>query len=654
MRSFQIRYYRAQDSWRFALYRPVDWHQIAAEMGLRARLLLLSLVPTVPALLLALYSNLEQRRLGTLKVEKDAMRIVQLAAAGQNGLVEATRRQLAGLARLPQALGHDLPAFDRFFADLRRVFTDYTDFGLIETNGALISSSFGHVEQTNHSPRTYLQRVLKSQDLAVGDFEPGDGKHSPGLGFGYPVLGPNKEVARVLYGTLDLRALDQALAKTPVPEGGVLEVLDHSGNVLARHPEGEKWVGQSIANTSLFAGIRAKEEGTAKLKGLDGQDRLYAFMPLRHGADINLFVTVGTPTTQAYAETHRILVRDLIILGTVAVLAFFAARFYADHYVLRPIKALAEATRRLASGDLSARAEAPRASGELHQLAQAFDHMAASLQQHRTEMEQTQAALQESEQRVRQLNATLETRVAERTEQLEAVNKELEAFCYSVSHDLRAPVRHIGGFVNLLGKSVGHNLSTEEQRYVAIISDSAKRMGMLIDDLLVFSRMGRVEMRQATLNLSSIVDETIEKLEPETQGRQIIWKKNPMPEVRADPAMLRQVFINLLANAVKYTRPRNPAEIEIGAVPENSNEVVVFVRDNGVGFDMQYVGKLFGVFQRLHLDEEFEGTGIGLANVRQIIARHGGRTWAEGKVGQGAAFYFSLPKADHAPQNDSG
>jgi light-regulated signal transduction histidine kinase (bacteriophytochrome) len=170
-------------------------------------------------------------------------------------------------------------------------------------------------------------------------------------------------------------------------------------------------------------------------------------------------------------------------------------------------------------------------------------------------------------------------------------------------------------------------------------------MGLLIDDLLVFARMGRAEMRIARVDLTELLEETIRSLQPEMQQRNIIWKKGTLPVVMADPPMLRQVFVNLIANAIKYTRPRDPAEIEIGCYEGATGELTVFIRDNGVGFEMEYADKLFGVFQRLHRAEEFEGTGIGLANVRRIIIRHGGRTWAESRPGEGATFYFSLPKS---------
>jgi PAS domain S-box-containing protein len=233
---------------------------------------------------------------------------------------------------------------------------------------------------------------------------------------------------------------------------------------------------------------------------------------------------------------------------------------------------------------------------------------------------------------------------AEHAAALATVNDELEAFSYSVSHDLRAPLRHVTGFASLLERHGASQLDDQGRRYLTTIQDAATMMGRLIDDLLTFSRMGRSTLTTRRVRLDDIVQDARRETMAHANGRDIVWTIHPLLDVDADPAMLRLAFVNLLSNAIKYTSTRPQAHIEIGAHGHGDQETVVFVRDNGVGFDMQYVHKLFGVFQRLHGSKEFEGTGIGLANVRRIIHRHGGRTWAEGTPDGGATFYFSLPK----------
>ena len=248
-----------------------------------------------------------------------------------------------------------------------------------------------------------------------------------------------------------------------------------------------------------------------------------------------------------------------------------------------------------------------------------------------------------AEQEIRRLNTDLEKRVQVRTAELEAANKELEAFSYSVSHDLRAPLRHIEGFVEILLSTKAPGLDEESNQYLETIAGSAKQMGRLIDDLLTFSRTARAELNRTAVPLSDLAHSVIREVKSETGERDIEWIVSDLPEVDADPALLRQVLVNLVSNALKYTRTRPHARIEIGARRERAEEII-FVRDNGVGFDMRYAHKLFGVFQRLHRAADFEGTGVGLANVRRIIARHGGRTWAESEVDKGATFSFSLPQ----------
>jgi signal transduction histidine kinase len=248
------------------------------------------------------------------------------------------------------------------------------------------------------------------------------------------------------------------------------------------------------------------------------------------------------------------------------------------------------------------------------------------------------------ERQLRQARDELEKRSAE----LAASNKELEAFAYSVSHDLRAPLRHMAGFSELLQKNSAQVLDDKSKRYVGVILESAKKMGALIDDLLAFSRIGRAETNKTTVNLGQLVEEALAEVRRDVGDRKIVWRVDKLPAGYGDRAMIRLALVNLISNAVKFTRTRTPAEIEIAQMPATADQVVIFVRDNGVGFDMKYVGKLFGVFQRLHSTEAFEGTGIGLATVQRIAHRHGGKAWGEGSPGQGATFYLSISKSQQS------
>ena len=243
---------------------------------------------------------------------------------------------------------------------------------------------------------------------------------------------------------------------------------------------------------------------------------------------------------------------------------------------------------------------------------------------------------------ITELNTSLKIRV----EELSASNLELESYSYSISHDLRAPLRHIIGFVDLLKKRDLAALDDLSRHYLQVITRAAQKMGNLIDGLLDFAQMGRTELRKVKIDLDPLVRGIVEKLTEEDSERKIAWEIASLPPtVVGDPALLHKVMVNLLANAVKFTKHRAQAKIEIGALNEPAN-TLIYVRDNGVGFDVRYVGKLFGMFQRLHSEEDFEGVGVGLALVRRIIARHGGRVWAEGEIEKGATIWFSLPKVE--------
>ena len=266
------------------------------------------------------------------------------------------------------------------------------------------------------------------------------------------------------------------------------------------------------------------------------------------------------------------------------------------------------------------------------------------LESRNIEVQKSLAALRSAHEQIVEANQLLETRVAQRTAALDAANKELEAFSFSVSHDLQAPLRIIDGSAKSIRAADSTAQFTDSLSSLDRIIDAAAHMTQLIDALLAFARTSRTEMHFVAVDLDTLVDKAIAALQAETAQRVIEWRRSALPKVHGDPILLYQVLANLLSNAVKYTRTRTHAVIEVGARDGDDNDAVVFVRDNGVGFDQRYAAKLFGVFQRMHRTDEFEGTGIGLANAQRIIARHGGAIWAEATLDSGACFYFSLAR----------
>ena len=296
--------------------------------------------------------------------------------------------------------------------------------------------------------------------------------------------------------------------------------------------------------------------------------------------------------------------------------------------ILKPIIKLQQGTEIIGKGNLKHRVDI-KSKNEIGELAAAFNQMTERRQQ-------AEAALQKA-------HDELEIRVAERTAELEAANQELEAFSYSVSHDLRAPLRAIDGFSQILIEDYPDKLDKEGKRVLNVIRDNTERMGELIDDLLTFSRLGRKEVRKTKINMEKLTRATFEEFKDFAPQEKLKMNLNALPPAFGDESLIREVLVNFLSNATKFSKSEKTSLIEVGGESQD-NENVYWVKDNGVGFDMKYKDKLFGVFQRLHSQEDFKGTGVGLAIANRIIHRHGGRVWAEGKVNKGATFYFALPK----------
>jgi signal transduction histidine kinase len=392
-------------------------------------------------------------------------------------------------------------------------------------------------------------------------------------------------------------------------------------------------------NGALFARYSTGEGSDfPELPGQDGYEI--------GGNEIELFKRViadheilGTVYVRANYDVTSRIARYLGILASVLMLSLAAAALMSHRLhrgITAPIQGVIDVARQvLEKRDYSARA--PKGRGdELGMLVDAFNNML-------DEVGQRTAVLERAEEKLRALNAELEQRVGARTAELEAANKELESFSYSVSHDLRAPLRAIGGFAELLREDNAEQLDDEGRRKLDVIRGEAARMGSLIDDLLAFSRLGRKSLTPGELDMAELAQTVFDRLRAEPGGGRVELRLGRLPRAWGDRALLEQVWVNLLSNAVKFSSKKDAPIVEVGAITQE-REHVFFVRDNGAGFDPRYQAKLFGVFQRLHDSAEFPGTGVGLALVQRIIVRHGGRVWADGKPGEGATFHFTLPK----------
>lgn len=332
----------------------------------------------------------------------------------------------------------------------------------------------------------------------------------------------------------------------------------------------------------------------------------------------------------------RLILYSLIALMVIALsflLAYLLSRRL-QREISTPILQLAETARAVSDRqDYSVRAKKVT-EDEIGLLTEAFNQMLGRIEEQTTE--------------ITSFNQGLEQRVVERTRELEAANQELEAFSYSVSHDLRAPLRSIHGYMNIFSEEYSHQLDREGKRLINIILTNGAKMGMLIDDLLAFSQLGRKDLRKASISMKGLVEEVWREQTALDKGRRVKLLLHQLPPATADGSTMKQVWANLVSNALKYTRNREQARVEIGSINEG-NAVIYYIRDNGAGFEMKYYNKLFGVFQRLHSETEFPGTGVGLAIVERIILRHGGSIWAESTVNEGTTFFFTLTKRDPVP-----
>jgi signal transduction histidine kinase len=594
-------------------------------MSLRTRILLLVLLATlVPAAIWA-YVLAGDRGRAVAEAQEKLQAAGRLIADDLHDAVRSTAQLEYGLARARDLDTGDRAACSNFLAGVLKEHPQYTGLLTIRPDGTLFCDSLRSGRALQLQDRRYFREAMAPKARLA--LEPTFGRLTGKavMQIASPARDEAGAVKFVLLASLDLERLMRGRARSVPYETAVLVLMDGNGVVLTWHPESEVHPGTSLVGGALHRLAQQRDGGDGHARITSGNvDRVWvvAAPNRREYSGADLAVLVGVSRSELTAAAERRLNQALAIVAVVSLLAFIVAWALAEAGIRRPIKRMMDAMARIGAGDMRARIGAPYAHGELGSLMRSLDATADVLEK---------------------LNTELERRVAERTVQLETANQDLESFSYSVSHDLRTPLRAIDGFARTLVEDHAATLDDEGRRLLGVVCERARRMGVLIDELLDFSRLRHRPFAASALDMEALARGALEEVVVGAGGApQVRCEIGPLPAASGDPTLIRQVWVNLLSNALKFSGKSPDPSVMVSGALEGA-ELVYCVKDNGAGFDMRYYDKLFGVFQRLHRVEEFPGTGVGLAIVQRAVLRHGGRVWAESLPGQGAAFYFSLP-----------
>ena len=607
---------------------------------LRVRLLALVLLAILPALGLVLYTAIDQRRSAIKEATASAQRIVRLAAAAQKQYIETSRQLLTTLAQLREVRPDRTEEAEALFRTLLPVHAIYANIGAIDPDGYVFASALPITNRVYLGDRSYFKIARDTQKFAIGEFQLGRIAGKPTLNMAHPIRGRfSGQFHGIVFLALDLNWLNQLAAKAELPDGSTLTVIDRDANILVRYsiPESDRnWVGESLkSNPGVVKFLKSGGETVMVAAGLDGVKRLYTSTPLNRTQGIaDAHVFVGIPVKVAYAFANHTLAQNLIILGIVSVLALAAAWIAGDVFVLRHVRGLVAAAKKMRLGTLSARSGVEHGPGEIGELARSFDEMAAALEQQVSELQRAEGELKE-------LNEDLEKRVVNRTLELKRSNEDLEQFAYVASHDLQEPLRMIRNYLQLLQQRYKTELDSNAHDFINFALDGSKRMNQLIHDLLAYSRVGTHGKELVLTECDQALEDALANLTVAIEESKAEVTRDSLPPVIGDEVQLTQLFQNLIGNAVKFRGEATP-KVHIG-VQRKGGEWEFTVRDNGIGIAEQDFQRIFVVFQRLHNREKYPGTGIGLSVCKKIVERHGGRIWVESKPGKGTTFHFTIP-----------
>lgn len=595
-------------------------------ISIRSLLLMLVAVAIVPVAAVSLLSIYRDAERGSDEARANTRTLAKIIAANTSRTLTANREAMEALAQRPLMQAVDIRRCDPLLDDFHTLFPRFANLTTIDLQGIAVCSA---VPQPGGKPVDVSKTEWFQRALAEKGFLAGDPFVGPITGRQVSVLvSPIRDDGGNLKGfvglPLDLQQYDPNISSAPLPPGTRYGIVSIRGRLIWRNEDPEQLVGKSLLDNAVVRKAMEVRDGVFDGTGTDGVERFYAVAPI---PEADWYAFVGIPSQAIRDEARRNTVLRLLLDALFLALLAGCAVYLAQR-IAAPVQALAAVARRLKEGDGEVRA-AVAGPTEVAEVAAEFNEMVDTLKAAHTDQQR--------------LNADLEERVAARTAELERANKALEAFSYSVSHDLRAPLRAINGYAQLLREDEADHLSADGCGMLDRLSANTNRLGHLIDDILDYSRAGRLPLRRAAVDLDTLVNDIVDELRQEFPA--VNFEIRLLPVVQGDAAMLRQIFVNLLGNACKFSARRERPLVEVWS-DATDGATTLHVRDNGIGFDMQYADKLFGIFQRL--TGQFPGSGVGLAIVKQLVERHGGRVWCEAAPDAGAAFHFTLGKAELA------
>lgn len=610
--------------------------------SLRARLIFIMVLAFIPAALFLVLDALSIREQVFDDAQADLARLDRLIAGAYSQQLDEANRLLAAIAQFSEVQTGTAAACSARLAQFVDLYKPkYQGFAVVDRDGALLCSGAPLTTTVTFADRLWFREAMRTGKFAIGEFAIGRPTGTPNLGLGYPVLDQAGQVTRVVVHGMALRDLQAQGNALPLPADAVLTITDRNGVILVRAPDGEKWIGKRQA-PALLADMERLGEGVGEAPGVDGVNRIYAFTPIRGPGGAQVWLSIGRTPEAIAGVVWQSILRNILGIGAILLVALAAVWIGSNRLLLRRIDQLVNASVQLAQGNDRARAPVHQQRDELDHLALTFNAMAETLVQRQAEQERVRAALEEREEALQTARITLEERVRERTAELERSNRELNQFAYVASHDLKAPLRAIEHLASWIAEDAGPVLPPGSAEHLAVLRGRVKRMEKLLDDLLAYSRAGRVQYAVEKVDLDALVQDVVSVLAPPADF--VVTVEPPGFEFYTQRIALEMVLRNLIGNAIKHHH-RQDGHIHV-CVTDHGRFVELSVGDDGPGIETQYHGRIFEMFQTLQPRDEVEGSGMGLAIVKKMVESYGGVISIASTPGQGTTLRATWPSEE--------